>query len=215
MLLALTCSLAAQSKRPEDLAIGKILVTPHDAPDPLFAESVIVLVQYSGTGALGLMINKRTTVPVSRALEGVTNASKHSEPVFVGGPVQLDTVFALARAALRPEGAAEVFGNIHFISMKAALEKALAGASNPNGLRVYAGYCGWGPHQLENEMRLGGWYIFDRSEDLTFDADPATLWTRLEKKTGGVLVRANIQQRPFSWASSQSPDAKAASANRP
>jgi len=214
-LVVCACSLAAQSKRPDDLAVGKILVTPHDAPDPLFAESVIVLVQYSGAGALGLMINKRTTVPVSRALEGVTGASKHSEPVFVGGPVQLDTLFALARAAQRPEGAAEVFGNIHFISTRAALEKALAGAPNPGGLRVYAGYCGWGPHQLENEMRLGGWYIFDRSEDLTFDADPATLWTRLERKTGGVLARANIQRRSLSWASLQSPGAKAASASRP
>ncbi len=215
LLLGCAFSLAAQSKRPEDLAVGKILVTPHDAPDPLFAESVIVLVQYSGTGALGLMINKRTTVPIARALEGVAGASKHSDPVFVGGPVQLDTLFALARAAVRPDGAAEVFGNIHFISTKAAIEKALAGPANPGGLRVYAGYCGWGPHQLENEMRLGGWYIFDRSEDLTFDPDPATLWARLEKKTGGMLVRANIQQRPFSWASLQSPGAKAVLASRP
>jgi putative transcriptional regulator len=208
-------TLPAQSKRAEDLAVGKILVTPHDAPDPLFAESVIVLVQYSGAGALGLMINKRTTVPISRALEGVAGASKHSDPVFVGGPVQLDTLFALARAAVRPEGAAEVFGDIHFISTKAALEKALAGASNPGALRVYAGYCGWGPHQLENEMRLGGWYIFDRSEDLTFDANPATLWTRLEKKTPGMLARANIQQRSFSWALLQLPGEKAVSVNRP
>jgi putative transcriptional regulator len=215
LLLVCACSVAAQSKRPEDLVVGKILVTPHDAPDPLFAESVIVLVQYSEAGALGLMINKRTTVPISRALEGVANASKHSEPVFVGGPVQLDTLFALVRAAVRPEGAAEVFGNVHFISTKAALEKALAGATNPSGLRIYAGYCGWGPHQLENEMRLGGWYIFDRSEDLTFDAEPATLWTRLERKSGGMLVRANIQRRSFSWASLQSPGEKVVSVNRP
>ncbi len=206
-LLICACSLAAQSKKPEDLAVGKILVTPHDAPDPLFAESVIVLVRYNETGALGLMVNKRSTVPVSRALRGVTGAAKHSDPVFVGGPVELDTIFALARAPVRPEGAAEVFGNIHFISSRAALEKALSGATNPSGLRIYAGYCGWGPHQLENEMRLGGWYIFDRNEDLTFDADPATLWPRLEKKTGGVLARAfpdprdKIQRRTFPWGS--------------
>lgn len=205
---------AAQSKRPEDLAVGKILVTPHEAPDPLFAESVIVLVEYSNTGALGLMINKRTTVPISRALEGVRGASKHSDLVFVGWPVQLNTMFALVRGPARPEGAAEVFGNIHFISTKAALEKVLAGATNPGGLRVYAGYCGWGPHQLANEMRLGGWYIFDRSEDLTFDADPATLWARLERKTGGMLARDKILQRPISWGLLQSPDAKAALANR-
>ncbi len=66
LLLACACcipSLLAQSKRPEDLAVGKILVTPHEAPDPLFAESVIVLVQYSDTGALGLMINNAQRCP--------------------------------------------------------------------------------------------------------------------------------------------------------
>lgn len=218
LLLGCACllpALSAQSKRVEDLAVGKILVAPHGAPDPLFAESVIVLVQYSSTATLGLMINKRTTVPISRALQGIPGASKHSDPVFLGGPVQLDTLFALVRGAERPEGAADVFGNIRFISTKTALEKALSGGPNPGGLRVYAGYCGWGPHQLEDEMRLGGWYIFDRSEDLTFDADPATLWTRLERRTGGVLARANIQLRSFSWASLQSPGEKAALVNRP
>jgi putative transcriptional regulator len=189
LLFVCACTLAAQSKRPEDLAVGKILVTPREAPDPLFAQAVIVLVEYSKTGALGLMVNKRTAVPISRALQGVSGAAKHSDPVFVGGPVQLDTVFALARAPVKPEGATEVFGKISFVSNKAAMERALKGSSDPKGLRVYAGYCGWGPRQLESEMRLGGWYIFDRSEDLTFDPEPGTLWSRLEKKTGGVLAR--------------------------
>src|SRR5580704_13341366 len=97
LLLAGACCLEAQSKRPEDLAAGKILVTPRDSPDPLFAESVILLVRYSETGALGLMVNRRTTVPISRALREITAAAGHSDPVFVGGPVELDSVLALAR----------------------------------------------------------------------------------------------------------------------
>jgi putative AlgH/UPF0301 family transcriptional regulator len=95
LLLAGACCLAAQSKKPEDLAVGKMLVTPRHAPDPLFAESVILLVRYDETGALGLMVNRRTTVPISRALRELDGAAAHSDPVFVGGPVQLEMVFAL------------------------------------------------------------------------------------------------------------------------
>ncbi len=188
LLVACACCLAAQSKRPEDLGIGKILVTPRNAPDPLFAESVILLVRYSDNEAVGLMVNRRSTVPVSRALHEIQAAAKHPEPVFVGGPVELDNVLALARAAKQPEGASAVLGDIYLVAARPSLEKALS-ATGANGLHVYLGYCGWGPHQLENEVRLGAWYIFDRSVDMAFDSDPATLWTRLVARTEQRIAR--------------------------
>jgi putative transcriptional regulator len=192
LLLACACCLAAQSKRLQDLAAGKILVTPRESPDPLFAESVIILVRYSETGALGLMVNKRTTVPISRALKEIAGAVGHSDPVFVGGPVALDTVLALARAPHNPEGTTEVAGDVHFIAAKATLEKALGGAISREGLRVYIGYCGWGPHQLESEVRRGGWYIFNHSEDLAFDAEPAKLWPKLIAKVEDLIARVDF-----------------------
>ena len=105
LLLAGACCLSAQSKRPEDLAVGKILVAPRDAPDPVFfGESVIFLVRYSEAGAVGLMLNRRTTVPISRALREVQGAAGHSDPVFAGGPVERNTVLSLVRAPMKPEG---------------------------------------------------------------------------------------------------------------
>lgn len=194
VFIAAACCLTAQSRQPEDLGIGKILVTPRNAPDPHFAEAVILLVRYSETDAVGLMLNRRSNVPVSRVLEEIKGAAKHSEPVFVGGPVELETVLALARAAKQPEGAAAVRGDVYLMMARTALEKALAGP-DPNGLHVYLGYCGWGPHQLETEVRLGGWYVFDRSEDLAFDSDPATLWTRMIARTEQQIVRLTIAPR--------------------
>ncbi|HVB35426.1 MAG TPA: YqgE/AlgH family protein [Patescibacteria group bacterium] len=184
LLLAGACCLGAQSKMPEDLARGKILVAPRDSSDPLFAKSVILLVRYDKSGALGLMVNHRTTLPISRVLAGIEGAAGHSDPVFVGGPVELGAVFALVRTpGSKPEGASEVFGNIYFITGKTALEKALGGASKPDELRIYVGYCGWGPRQLDSEVRAGSWYIFDGSQALAFDEKPATLWSRLIGKT--------------------------------
>jgi len=192
LLLASSCCLAAQSKNPEDLAAGKILVATRGGTDSRFAKSVILLVRYDHTGALGLMVNRRTAIPISRALSELQEAVGHSDPIFVGGPVELPTVFALARAPRTPEGATKVFGDIYFISTKTGLEKALGRASDPNGLRIYLGYCGWGPRQLENEVLRGSWYIFSRSEDLAFDAKPATLWSRLIGKTERQLVWLGI-----------------------
>lgn len=179
LLLAGSCSLAAQSKRVVDLGVGKVLVTPRGSRDPLFARTVVLLVRFDRTGALGLMLNRRTKVPISHALPKVKGAAEDSHPVFVGGPVDPETVFALARAARKPEGTTEVFGDIYLIQTRTALEKALGEDSNASGVRIYVGYCGWGPQQLQNEVREGRWYIFDRSEDLAFDGKPATLWPRL------------------------------------
>ncbi|HVB99817.1 MAG TPA: YqgE/AlgH family protein [Candidatus Dormibacteraeota bacterium] len=182
-LLAGACCLAAQSKNPEDLAAGKILVAPRNSSDPIFSKSVILLVRYDKTGALGLMVNHRTTLAISRALPGVKGAARDSDPVFIGGPVELSGVFALARTPAKPEDETNIFGNIYFITTKTALEKTLDRNPNPSQLRIYLGYCGWAPHQLENEVLEGRWYIFDRSEAEAFDAKPSTLWLRLVSKT--------------------------------
>lgn len=199
LLLAGVCCVTAQSKKPEDLGTGKILVMTRDAPDPLFKESVILLVQYNDTASVGLMVNQRTTMPISHALRELKGAAAHSDPVFVGGPVQLETVFAMVRASHKPEGATGVFGDIYLITAKPALEKTLDAASNPSRLRVYMGYCGWGPHQLENEVRHGGWYIFDRSGNLPFDAEPATLWSRLIAKAEAQMARVGFALPRSGW----------------
>jgi putative transcriptional regulator len=197
-LVALGCagSLAAQSQKPEDLARGKILVTPRDAKDPLFAQMVILIVQYGTTGAVGLVLNRPTDIPISRALRQVPGSARHSDAVYVGGPVELDTVMAVARSTGKPEGAQEIFGGVFLVAAKTALEKALAQPANPAAIRVYLGYCGWGPHQLENEMRLKAWYIFDPSESLAFDKEPKTLWTRLVEKTEAEIVRRSAPSSP-------------------
>lgn len=200
LLAGVTC-LAAQTKNPADLAPGKILVATRHGTDGLFAKSVILLVRYDRTGALGLMVNRRTKMPISRALSELKVAEGHSDPIFVGGPVELGTVFALAHAKSKPEGASTVLGDIYFISTKTGLENALEGASDPTDLRIYVGYCGWAPNQLEQEVLRGSWYIFSRSEDVAFDAKPATLWSRLISKTERQFVRLSPTPPPRSLVS--------------
>lgn len=190
LLLLAASLLFAQSKKPDDLAPGKILITTRPAPDPIFAESVILLVRYDKDGAFGLMINRPSGIPIARVLKELQGAAAHDEPVFFGGPVELDTVFALSRAAAKPEGATDLFGKLYLLAAKEALEKGLARNPNRADFRIFLGYCGWSPHQLENEVTHGGWYIFNRDENLVFDAEPTTLWQRLINKAESQVARA-------------------------
>ncbi|HUA82754.1 MAG TPA: YqgE/AlgH family protein [Bryobacteraceae bacterium] len=186
--LIFCAALLAQSKDPKNLAQGKILVTTRASADPIFAQSVVLLVKLDHDGAFGLMINRQTAVPISRALSELHGSATHSEPVFLGGPVELDTVFAVSRSPDRPDGATEIFGDVYLVSAKPALEKILAQSSRGDS-RIYLGYCGWAAQQLENEVTHGGWYIFNRSEDQVFDGDPATLWSRLIAKAEAEVAR--------------------------
>lgn len=195
VFLAAALCLAAQSKKAEDLDAGKILVATRRAGDPLFAKTVILLLRYNREGALGLMVNRQTTMPVSQALQELKSAAGHSEPVFVGGPVELDTVFALTRAADKPEGATQVAGAISFLTARTALDKALSGSVKTSELRIYLGYCGWGPGQLNNEMRYDAWYIFSKSEDAAFDPQPETLWSRFIDKAEAQAARLGFMPR--------------------
>lgn len=178
-----TSFLRAQSRRSDDLGAGKLLVVPRDFADPNFADSVVLLVHYGEDGAVGVMINRRTHLPVSRVLGDLKSAGKYSDPVFLGGPVEIETVLALRQSRTELPGASRVLGNVYLLSRKEELETALAAGVGSSELRIYLGYCGWSPGQLENEVKRGDWYIFDGSEELVFDPKPSTLWSRMIART--------------------------------
>ena len=191
--------LLAQSKRPEDLGAGKLLVVPRDSPDPNFAESVVLLVHYGADGAVGLMINRRSTVPVSRVLRDLNGSSKHSDPVYVGGPVEMEAVLALLQSRQAPHEGTHVFGNVYLVSTKGNLETALAAGAGSGELRIYLGYCGWTRGQLEDEVKRGDWYIFDSNEKFVFDSNPSTLWSRMIAITEQRFARLHWLTPAWLW----------------
>ena len=185
LAVAVVCGTAiasGQSNQVEHLGVGKLLVSSQDLRDPNFVDSVVVLIQYDQQGTVGLMINRRTRVPISRILQDL-NTSKHkSDPIYIGGPVGMTAVFGLFRSRKKPEEATSVLSEVYLVSNKAFLEKTLAD-TGPSDLRLYLGYCGWAGGQLENEVRQGGWWIFDTNAGVVFDPDPGSLWSRLIART--------------------------------
>src|SRR4030095_11521623 len=167
-IVALCGVLFAQSTKIEDLAAGKVLVMERQAPHPQFAESGILLIHYGPDGVVGLMLNRAASIPVSR-LKEFDGTGNRSDPLYVGGPVELDAVTALARTTNAPPGGIRVAADLYAVQTKRGLEAALKASKGPEDLHIYLGYCGWSLPQLQNEVKLGSWFIFHRGDLFAFD----------------------------------------------
>jgi len=182
-----------------DLEVGKFLVASRDLGDPNFAQSVILLVHYSeDQGAVGLMINRATDVPISRVFQDLKEARGRKDPVYVGGPVDLNSVLALLKTSGKPDNAERVFGNVYLISKKDALQAALASSADATAFHTYVGYAGWGAGQLEHEVELGAWHIMPADAANVFHADPDSVWPRLIRRTETQVARRTaVDDFPF------------------
>ena len=168
----------------DQLALGKVLVASRDLGDPNFAKTVILLVHYDeDQGAVGLVLNKRTDIPISRAFHDLKEASGRKDPVYLGGPVELNTVLALLKSTKKPEGADRVFGNVYLISDKDLLTRTLASHAEASVFHTYIGYAGWSAGQLEHEVELGAWRIMSADAATVFHADPDSLWDHMIQQT--------------------------------
>ncbi len=187
-LLLLAC--APAFCQTDDLAIGKLLVASRDLGDPNFAKTVILLVHYDEEkGAVGLVINKRTDVPISRVFHDLKEASGRKDPVYIGGPVELNSVLALLKSAKKPEGADRVFGDVYLISDRDLLTKTLASSAEATVFHTYVGYAGWQTGQLEHEVELGAWHILPADAGTVFHADPDSVWERMIRRTELQIAR--------------------------
>ena len=194
---AVAAAAFAQSTRTEDIAQGSILIMQREAPDPLFAHSVIVLAKHAQSGTVGLMIHYRSNIPMERALKGVAGADKRTDSMFVGGPVELESIMGLVRSEAPLPGGNLVTGKLYLVASKDGIAGALSEKRKPSDVRLFLGYAGWGPGQLAREVRQGGWWIFPYDESLVFDEHPETLWSRLIKRAESLKASLTILPWPY------------------
>jgi putative AlgH/UPF0301 family transcriptional regulator len=196
-----------QSRKVDDLAPGKLLVASRDLGDPNFTQTVVLLVHYDAEGALGLVLNRRSRVPLSRVLEELKAAKDRSDPVYLGGPVEPAAVFALLQSKAKVEGAEHVFGGVYMISSKPLFEKTISAQPDPGVFHAYLGYAGWTSEQLRMEVELGAWFIFPGDAGSVFNADPDSLWSQMIRKTELKLAEgepADPDHWPLLWSSARS-----------
>ncbi len=182
--------LPVQSKNAQSLGAGKLLVASRNLGDPHFAKTVILLARYDAQGVLGLILNRRTEVPLSRVLESLKAAKDRSDPVYFGGPLEMPAVFALFQSPAKLEGAEHIFDGVYLITAKPLFEQTISARPDPGVFHVYLGYAGWTQDQLRKEVELGAWFIFPAEASTVFNADPDSLWPEMIRKTELQLARS-------------------------
>ncbi|MHB8215332.1 MAG: YqgE/AlgH family protein [Candidatus Sulfotelmatobacter sp.] len=182
--------LPVQSRNAKSLAAGKVLVASRNLGDPHFAKTVILLVRYDAQGVLGLVLNRRTDVPLSRVLDSFKGAKDRSDPVYLGGPLETAAVFALLQSTAQLEGAEHIFGGVYLINSKPLFEQTISAQPKPDVFHVYVGYAGWSQDQLRQEVELGAWFIFPAEAGTVFNSDPDALWREMIRKTEMQVARS-------------------------
>ncbi|MFM7246428.1 MAG: YqgE/AlgH family protein [Actinomycetota bacterium] len=137
---------------------GRLLVATPTLGDPNFARSVVLVAEHGPDGAMGLILNRPLGVTVREAVPILGEFVADGEAVHQGGPVQPEAVMALGDFVDGARAAAIAFGTVGFLPSDA--DETLDPATVVRA-RVFAGYAGWGPGQLEAELDEGSWLFAD------------------------------------------------------
>ena len=179
---------------PESLR-GRLLVATPPLVDPNFDRSVVLLLEHGEEGALGIILNRPTEASLSSVLPEWHPHASAPGVVFSGGPVATEAVIALARGGHDDAtGWVSVLGEIGTVDVggdPVDLEFSLY------ALRIFVGYAGWSPGQLEAEIDQDAWFVVTTGPDDPFAADPEHLWRDvLRRQRGKVAMFANHPEDP-------------------
>lgn len=173
-----------------DDLIGRLLVASPQLGDPNFERSVIIVLDHGPEGALGVVLNRPTGLPVDEILEPWRDQALAAPPgvVFRGGPVSPDAVIGLALTDATEIDEAQwriILDGVGTVDLAVAPDEQPVAV---RGVRMFAGYAGWSPDQLEAELVEGAWIVIDALVDDVFTADVDALWHDVLQRQGGKLA---------------------------
>jgi putative transcriptional regulator len=173
LLFALSWPASADNAKPLTTIL---LVAQAALRDPNFKDSVVLVMNNIAPAPAGVIINRPTDIAVSRLFPDLERLAQLDDKVYFGGPVEVESVSFLVRADAAPEHATEVLPGV-YLSTNRELLRTLLGRDKPmQGLRIFIGYSGWGPGQLEAEIARGHWALAPAEASAIFDGKPEHPW---------------------------------------
>jgi putative transcriptional regulator len=161
---------------------GQLLLDSGQLTGSFFARTVILVCQHDAEGAFGLVLNRPTGGKVGEALAAELPDSLRELPLYLGGPVQPTAMSFLHADAFLSD--ANVMANLSVGHSLDELIDVGESFSADKQVRLFAGYSGWSPGQLEAELKRKAWLTHPASVDLIFSADPGDLWAKLMRQKG-------------------------------
>ena len=166
---------------------GKLLVATPEMEDPNFFRTVVLILDHNHEGALGVVLNRPSASALADPMPEWAQLAAEPAVVFVGGPVQPDAAIGLGRRAGdagEPDGFASLFGELGTVDLERSPE---AVAPTVDRVRVFAGYSGWGPGQLEDELAADGWFVVDADAGDPWSSAPEAMWRNVLRRQRGQL----------------------------
>lgn len=168
---------------------GRLLVATPPLEDPNFDRTVVYMLEHRDDGALGVVINRPTDEALESPLDRWADLQAAPGSVFLGGPVEPDALIALALANRPVTEATDELSPVSGRVASADLTTDPAFIAGVVGsVRVFRGYAGWGPGQLEGEIESGAWLVLDAEPDDVFADQPDDLWRSVLRRQSGRLA---------------------------
>ena len=161
---------------------GQLLLDSGQLRGSFFQRTVVLICQHDPEGAFGLVLNRATGSNVGEMIVADLPERLKGCPLFLGGPVQPSALSFLHSDAFLPDG--NVMANLSLGHTLDGLVEIGDSFSPSQKIKLFVGYAGWSPGQLEDEMKRNAWVTHPASLDLVFDADPTQLWQSILRQKG-------------------------------
>ncbi len=175
-----------------------LLVAARHMMDPNFARTVVLVMFPADSGPSGVILNRPSRMMLRDVWPDDVQRQGRTDTLCIGGPVEPDGLLFLFRMTPPPERAWWATDDIFFSGDGELLETLLQTSSPDPAQRFFAGYAGWAPGQLENEIARGDWHVLAADPDVIYDAELDTLWRRMYQRA--TLPRAHGLPLPGSIA---------------
>ena len=189
VLAAALAVAGAASAQQSDPANGLFLIAKPGLVDPNFRQTVVLVTQAQDYSTVGVIINRPTQVKLDILLRGDPAAARYRDTVFFGGPVMPEVIVSLFRSDTPPEAAAfhvlkDLYLSLHPQNLRALL------TADGKRYRLYAGFSGWAPRQLQSEIQRNGWYVLPADVEMIFRDSMEGVWQELVHRA---------EKRPIAW----------------
>jgi len=167
---------------------GKFLIAGKGLKDPNFLQSAVLMIEHTEAGALGVVVNRPTEIAVSDALSEHVDWPATSDRLFVGGPVEPSALFVLHDAQHLDVDESPVAPGVFVGSTPDLLERLIETLKSNDPApkyRIICGCAGWGPGQLEGELKRGDWLLQPADGPHIFDREPHAMWEVLLRAAQG------------------------------
>jgi putative transcriptional regulator len=175
-------------------ARGKLLIAGPMLLDPNFWRTVVLVIEHTDDGALGLVLNRPSDTTVGDAVPQLESLVDLEEQLFIGGPVQPSSVIVLAHFEDPDDAALLSFDDVGVLGTGTSEEQRAVGVRQG---RAFVGHAGWGPGQLDSELERDDWILEDAQHEDAFTTEPLELWRSvLERKGGSYALVARMPPDP-------------------